>query len=409
MSKRNYEDDDERHRYFGHPRHGNFRNSDVTKQNAGVINYPLVMKSSKKSNAFHVDALLSDKHSSCNKETRQYTYKKRQEEDVFRSHPPFDLRLHSPPSPRRVIGERFWTQWKRYRYNGSPPFYSPPLLASDNFSGLPPDKWRRKCSNPSFREHFNAYLNYYDLHSYRSRESGSADSVGSTCNSVERKSPYDEINNLNVVYKKVKYEQTERCFCADCASRSFTPKRRFLSPETLHSKRKYKAEYEEPASQKNTSYVADERQVKKEQPTFINELKDHVSEDDKCNASKEKEEDINATLDNHEGNELYKKLPAGHGRNRALANLLERRRVAELNTAFEKLRGLVPCYGNENKALSKIKTLKYTLTYIVHLMKILDEPFLVGYFHIEKDLQRLSNKDPLMRKCIDHMFGRKVF
>ena len=97
--------------------------------------------------------------------------------------------------------------------------------------------------------------------------------------------------------------------------------------------------------------------------------------------------------------DILKMLPApGTSRNRAVANLLERRRVAELNTAFEQLRILIPSYGDEDRALSKIKTLKYALTYMTHLMAVLREPSSIE-----------SHQDPLFRKCREHMSVRKIF
>nr|AAQ75377.1 transcription factor Atl1 [Podocoryna carnea] len=102
------------------------------------------------------------------------------------------------------------------------------------------------------------------------------------------------------------------------------------------------------------------------------------------------------------------KIPPGPNRSRAVANLLERRRVAELNNAFEKLRDLVPTYGDEDRALSKIKTLKYALNYMSHLSIILNKQANTGYFDSKTDFLTLGRRDPLLQKCRDHMRKRKV-
>lgn len=56
--------------------------------------------------------------------------------------------------------------------------------------------------------------------------------------------------------------------------------------------------------------------------------------------------------------------------NRLLANEHERRRVAQLNNAYQDLRQLIPGYQCDTK-LPKIKILKYAINYIAHLDKIL--------------------------------------
>ena len=105
-------------------------------------------------------------------------------------------------------------------------------------------------------------------------------------------------------------------------------------------------------------------------------------------------------------------IPPGPNRSRAVANLLERRRVAELNSSFETLRVLVPSYGNEDRSLSKIKTLKYAFTYIQHLMSVLGElNNSTDEVDLDKDVVvRLCRKDPLIQKTRDHMKNnRKIF
>ena len=103
-------------------------------------------------------------------------------------------------------------------------------------------------------------------------------------------------------------------------------------------------------------------------------------------------------------------IPTGPNRSRIIANMLERRRVAELNTAFDTLRNTVPNYGNEDRNLSKIKTLRYAMTYMIHLMELLN--------HMkenekeegdgEVDFLSLYEKDPMFKKCQEHLTSRKV-
>lgn len=57
--------------------------------------------------------------------------------------------------------------------------------------------------------------------------------------------------------------------------------------------------------------------------------------------------------------------------NRLLANEHERRRVAQLNSAYQDLRQLIPGYQCDTK-LPKIKILKYAINYIAHLDDILE-------------------------------------
>ena len=60
--------------------------------------------------------------------------------------------------------------------------------------------------------------------------------------------------------------------------------------------------------------------------------------------------------------------------NRLLANEHERRRVAQLNNAYQDLRQLIPGYQCDTK-LPKIKILKYAINYIAHLDDILATEF----------------------------------
>lgn len=57
--------------------------------------------------------------------------------------------------------------------------------------------------------------------------------------------------------------------------------------------------------------------------------------------------------------------------NRLLANEHERRRVAQLNSAYQSLRQLIPGYQCDTK-LPKIKILRYAINYIAHLDNILE-------------------------------------
>ncbi|XP_005386154.1 PREDICTED: protein atonal homolog 7, partial [Chinchilla lanigera] len=59
-------------------------------------------------------------------------------------------------------------------------------------------------------------------------------------------------------------------------------------------------------------------------------------------------------------------------RRRLAANARERRRMQGLNTAFDRLRRVVPQWGQDKK-LSKYETLQMALSYIVALTRILAE------------------------------------
>ena len=104
-----------------------------------------------------------------------------------------------------------------------------------------------------------------------------------------------------------------------------------------------------------------------------------------------------------------RKLSPGNNKSRALANLLERRRVAELNSAFETLREMIPLYGNEDRSLSKIKTLRYAMTYMSHLVLILNEASMKVLPEATNFFINLSQKDPLIQICKEHMLKRKIF
>ena len=90
-------------------------------------------------------------------------------------------------------------------------------------------------------------------------------------------------------------------------------------------------------------------------------------------------------------------------KSRALANWLERKRVAELNDAFERLRRMVPTYGNEDRSLSKIKTLRYAATYIRHLALIHEKQCRYGIEDLKKDLMKVLEMDPMLQRCHEHL------
>jgi hypothetical protein len=72
--------------------------------------------------------------------------------------------------------------------------------------------------------------------------------------------------------------------------------------------------------------------------------------------------------------ELYSEISKSRQRsklNRLLANEHERRRVAQLNSAYQDLRQLIPGYQCDTK-LPKIKILRYAINYIAHLDNILE-------------------------------------
>ncbi|CAK6436349.1 unnamed protein product [Pipistrellus nathusii] len=64
--------------------------------------------------------------------------------------------------------------------------------------------------------------------------------------------------------------------------------------------------------------------------------------------------------------------PESAARRRLAANARERRRMQGLNTAFDRLRRVVPQWGQDKK-LSKYETLQMALSYIMALTRILAE------------------------------------
>ena len=95
-------------------------------------------------------------------------------------------------------------------------------------------------------------------------------------------------------------------------------------------------------------------------------------------------------------------------KSRALANWLERKRVAELNDAFERLRGMVPTYGNEDRSLSKIKTLRYAATYIRHLALIHEKQCICEIEDIKKGLKKVLEMDPMLQRCQEHLESKCI-
>ena len=114
----------------------------------------------------------------------------------------------------------------------------------------------------------------------------------------------------------------------------------------------------------------------------------------------------NSVMRRNKENKSRASLPVN--KSRIVANWLERKRVAELNQAFEKLRKMVPPYGNEDRSLSKIKTLRYAVTYISHLGFILSKQKKYGYFDVKRETRRLYDIDPLFQKCREHMEMKDV-
>lgn len=95
-------------------------------------------------------------------------------------------------------------------------------------------------------------------------------------------------------------------------------------------------------------------------------------------------------------------------KSRALANWLERKRVAELNDAFERLRKMVPTYGNEDRSLSKIKTLRYASTYINHLATIHDKQCRYGIQDLKEGMVKFLEMDPLLQRCQEHLETQSI-
>uniref|UniRef100_A0A452RZK4 Atonal bHLH transcription factor 7 n=1 Tax=Ursus americanus TaxID=9643 RepID=A0A452RZK4_URSAM len=73
----------------------------------------------------------------------------------------------------------------------------------------------------------------------------------------------------------------------------------------------------------------------------------------------------------HVGKMTFSSAPHA-ARRRLAANARERRRMQGLNTAFDRLRRVVPQWGQDKK-LSKYETLQMALSYIMALTRILAE------------------------------------
>ena len=307
---------------------------------------------------------------------------------------------------------------------------------------------------------YGRYPSSIDL--YRSKESRSTDSAESSCNSYEHLSAdykryllnrrhrdfiYDEklygVEKLQFPYEyhrrpeDVCFLRKSRhsCSCMDCHSSSkelyYCSRRAVVEPikrnvnviytrdkdyEQKSTVSKKRALIDEP--EKSDDHQIAQRELKKKTPTEIKQEIEKVEDDEseeldvveihhvdkKKKKTLENKSTVKQKMEDETTNELLK-MPAvpGQSRNRAVANLLERRRVAELNTAFERLRVLIPSYGNEDRALSKIKTLKYALTYMTHLMAVLRKQ------SDDSDFEKLSQQDPLFQKCREHMVVRKIF
>ncbi|XP_066923755.1 uncharacterized protein [Clytia hemisphaerica] len=384
----------------------------------------------KKKNSFHVDNLLAEKTGS---------------KKVEYLRPSHEEEKHPSPSvtPIHFTGSAFQRLYKK----------------ADDWSVY--DRLRggehtgERCTKPCCGgENINLTKYPSSIHYYRSRESGSTDSAGSSCNShkdfpieseafskrrreafeedlsyhrqhhyKELRFPYEyERRDYPTYYQEPPRASSKPCACADCHL-----------PKDYGYKKKESKIKQVNVIYRNDRDVYSERKPLSKRKALLNELENKVNQrstraefpidralliDSK--QIKEEEEEIEV-VDHNESHPLKHgtnikrkseevlKLPAGPGRNRAVANLLERRRVAELNTAFEKLRILIPCYGNEDRALSKIKTLKYALTYMAHLMTIVREQTVVGHFNTENDFHKLSKHDPLIQKCREHMFRKKIF
>ncbi|XP_059974934.1 transcription factor ATOH7-like [Mesoplodon densirostris] len=87
---------------------------------------------------------------------------------------------------------------------------------------------------------------------------------------------------------------------------------------------------------------------------------------------------------------------AGEGRlesaalRRLAANARERRRTQGLSMAFDRLRRVVPQWGQDKKKLSKYETLQMALSYIMALIRILAEAERFGSERDWVNLQLLS-------------------
>ena len=439
---------------------------------------PIIVKRQKKKNSFHVDNLLAvktpvevvgcddDRRASLSDDTRPSpsitppTLTTKAVESAFQrvyrkenSPPPH---AHASPYLRESTRafRREIEDLNFYRNSESIIVKREPITQDENY--------RRKPCFPPLPTIFTKYP--AKIHTYRARESGSADSAGSSCNSYEyftegeqdryRKYSYERehiADTLDRRYTKelrfpYEYKRPttdyplylrtsplspppkKECACLDCNTNS--DRSRELYNKQSWVKRPTNIIYMEP----RVDYI--EQKPLSKRKALLNELEirargrvagDRCSDERprvppiKIKKEPEVEEEETETISSKKSpteeakiqtkvcNEEILEVSVGQSRNRAVANLLERRRVAELNCAFERLRTLIPSYGNEDRTLSKIKTLKYALTYMTHLMAILREQNLIGYFNVDRDFKKLTVQDPLIQKCREHMCVKKIF
>jgi len=430
-----------------------------------------LVKRQKKKNSFHVDNLLAEKTPV---EVVGCDDSRRASSDDTRPSPSV-----TPPTPTKTIESAFHRVYRKdvslpssthtsqylrrphvFRRVEGPRIYNDPYKNYGNVV-VKSEPVVQDDAKPLSAINFTKYP--AKIHTYRSRESGSADSEGSSCNSYEhlvgeqeryRKHSYEgeySVDTLSRGYNeelRFPYEykrspadyqylrntsslsliQKNECSCLDCDSNRQKQynKGRWTKRPTNIIYMESRIDYKEPTEYKPFSKrkallnelefcprdrvvgecYNDERprvppiQIKKEK------LEDEEEENENF-VSKNSPTDAKVQMKSN--NEELLKASIGQNRNRAVANLLERRRVAELNCAFERLRTLIPSYGNEDRTLSKIKTLKYALTYMTHLMRILSEQNHIGYFNVDKDFKKLTVQDPLIQKCREHMCVKKIF
>ena len=423
MAKRKYSDiDDQRLEEYHHPAKA-LRLITTTIEHARdgkpMEHQVVAAKPKWKKNGFDVDSLLAEK-------TREV------EDEEERPSPTVTPTFHT--NFAKSAFQRLYRKKEDFLY-------------TKEYNGGILDRCTKPCCTLLRRDEKLNYGRYpSSMNLYRSRESASTDSAGSSCNYYEHMSAdykrfllnrrhrdfvYNEelydVEKLRFPYEyrrpeEIRYlrEARKSCVCLDCHSNNkdlfysraaFEPIKRNVN--VLYTQDK---DYDETPVSKRRSLIDEleksgrvqiaQRDLKRESPTTIKEeiideenqelevVEDTVDYKEKSTIVKQKRDD-----------DLLKLPAASQSRNRAVANLLERRRVAELNTAFERLRVLIPSYGNEDRALSKIKTLKYALTYMTHLMAVLREPSSTP----DNDFKKLAQQDPLFQKCREHMFVRKIF
>ncbi|XP_057317660.1 uncharacterized protein LOC130662751 isoform X2 [Hydractinia symbiolongicarpus] len=296
--------------------------------------------------------------------------------------------------------------------------------------------------SPTVSHHTPTRFSYSPILSRRSSETSSANSSGSTCNSRQnesnlscetdeehQRSPILRIKNTIchgpccgprtpgeksmirknidrhflpfVPYRKVKKEINEesynmrKCSCPQC----------YIDTQFEHREPLKGIPYLAKKNSIDTPENLQKLEIKpiSKRKALIGELGLHQ------NVRKEEEREGNKEgKDKHVSSTDLINIPPGPNRSRAVANLLERRRVAELNSAFGKLRLLVPSYGDEDRTLSKIKTLKYALNYMYHLTDILNMQAKDDSFDVKTYFVGLCRKDPLIQKCQEHMMKRNV-